>query len=158
MTRGSTAIVDGVAKANPQQAWNLTHTIDPTKVYPKFGPLPAVVEVRNQTGSWDVVGRTRQLLLSDGGSVVEHIIRADEPEVLAYRLSDFQKLFGKLVSGANAEWAFTPVAGGTRIRWTYTFHPLPRRGIIVGVIVRLFWGPYMKRVLPTIIAEVNRLA
>jgi hypothetical protein len=158
MSTGKTASVEGVTTANPQQAWNIANPVDPTKFYPKFGPLPAVVEVRNQTGPWDVVGQSRQLVLSDGGSVIEHIVRADEPDVFAYHLSDFQKLFGMLVSGADAKWEFDVVEGGTRIRWTYTFHPLPRCGWIVGLVVGLFWHRYMQRVLPTIIAEVNRLA
>jgi hypothetical protein len=62
------------------------------------------------------------------------------------------------VKGARAEWRFERVTGGTRIRWTYTFFPLPRAGWIIGLIVSLFWGPYMKRVLPDIIREVERVA
>jgi len=156
MTRAS-ATVSGVAKAPLERTWDVATPLTPVGYYPKYGPLPAVLEVHNQTGAWDAAGQTRQLMLSDGGSVIEHLVHVDRPETFIYELSDFQKLFGKLVSGARAEWEFTTVVGGTEIRWTYTFHPYRSGRVIVGAIVKLFWGPYMKRVLPGIIREVERV-
>lgn len=156
--RETSATVDGVAIAPLEATWDISVPIDPTRFYPKFGPLPAVIEVRDQTGGWDAAGQTRKLMLSDGGSVIEHTVTMERLSLFVYELSDFQKLFGKLVSGARAEWEYLAVSGGTRIRWTYTFFPFPRAGWIVGAIVRLFWAPYMRRVLPGIIREVERLA
>ncbi len=157
MTKAS-ATADGVTTASLARAWEVATPLTPVGYYPKYGPLPAVLEVRDQTGAWDAVGQTRQLMLSDGGSVIEHLVQVDRPETFIYELSDFQKLFGSLVSGARAEWEFSNVPGGTSIRLTYTFHPRRGAGLLVGAIVRLFWWPYMKRVLPGIIAEVNRRA
>jgi hypothetical protein len=148
----------GVARANLATTWAIAQPITPVGFYPKAGPLPAVVEVRDQTGAWDAPGQTRTLVLSDGGSVIEHTRVVEAPTFFAYELTDFQKLFGHLVSGARAEWSFTAVEGGTRIDWTYEFHPLPRAGLVVGAIVRLLWAPYMRRVLPGILAEVERQA
>lgn len=156
--RGKSASADGVAQATPKQAFEISGPVDPAKFYPKYGPLPAVVGVEDQSGSWDTVGRTRKLVLSDGGHVIETITDAASPTFFAYELSDFQKLFGKLVKGARAEWRFERVTDGTRISWKYTYFPLPGAGLIVGAIVKLFWAPYMKKVLPTIVAEVERLA
>lgn len=158
MTRFTSAVADAIAQSTPKRAWEITGPVDPSQFYPKFGPLPAVTEVRDQSGVWSTVGQTRTLMLSDGGSVVETITDAQSPTYFAYELSHFQKLFGKLVSGARAEWRFERVEAGTSIRWSYEFHPLPGRGWIVGLIVRLFWAPYMKRVLPPIVAEVERAA
>lgn len=155
---GKSAAVDGVARTTPKQAFEISGPVDPTKFYPRFGPLPAVVGVENQTGSWDTVGRTRKLRLSDGGHVIETITDAASPTYFAYELSDFQKLFGKLVMGARAEWRFERVTEGTRISWKYTYFPFRGTGFIVGAIVKLFWAPYMKRVLPTIVREVERLS
>jgi hypothetical protein len=152
------ATVDGVTKAALSRAWDVATPLTPVGYYPKYGPLPAVIEVRDQTGAWDAAGQTRQLMLSDGGYVIEHLVQVDKPTTFVYELSDFQKLFGSLVAGARAEWRFTEVAGGTNISWSYAFHPRRGAGLIVGAIVRLFWGPYMKRVLPGIIAEVDRRA
>lgn len=158
MAKSPSATVDGVAQTTPKEAWEISGPIDPTKFYPKFGPLPAVVAVEDQSGTWDTVGHTRKLMLSDGGHVIETIKSADSPTYFAYELTDFQKLFGSLVSGARADWRFERVEAGTRISWTYTFHGLPGRGWIVTLIVRLFWAPYMRRVLPPIVREVERQA
>ncbi|MES2170504.1 MAG: SRPBCC family protein [Actinomycetota bacterium] len=157
MTRAS-ATVDGTTTASLVRAWEIATPLTPVGYYPKFGPLPAVLEVRDQTGAWDAAGQTRQLMLSDGGYVIEHLVQVDKPETFSYELSDFQKLFGSLVSGARAEWEFSEAPGGTNIRWTYTFRPRRGAGLVVGAIVRLFWGPYMAKVLPGIIAEVERRA
>jgi len=156
MVRAS-ATVTGVTRAPLVRAWEAATPLTPVGFYPKSGLLPGVIEVRNQTGQWDAVGQTRKLMLSDGGHVVERTVQVDKPGIFVYELSDFQKLFGKLVAGARAEWEFTTVAAGTEIRWTYSFHPMPRAGIAVWLIVTLLWAPYMKRVLPGIIREVDRV-
>ncbi|MBU1586354.1 MAG: SRPBCC family protein [Actinobacteria bacterium] len=155
---GSSATATAMAKATPKEAYDISGPLDPTAFYPKSGALPAVVEVRDQTGSWDTVGRTRKLMLSDGGHVIETITDTESPVYFAYELSDFQKLFGALVKGARAEWRFEREAEGTSIRWTYTFFGKPGRGWIVALIVKLLWGPYMHKVLPPIANEVSRQA
>ncbi len=154
--RGATT--DAVAALTIADTYRIANTIDPTTVYPRFGPLPAVTGVRNQTGPWNTIGFTRQLMLSDGGSVIEQITDVTTPTFFGYELSDFQNIFGTLVSGASAEWQFSEIDGGTRIRWTYTFHPRAGAGLIVGAIVNVFWARYMRRVLPHIVREVERIA
>lgn len=155
---GSSATAVATASATPRQAYDISGALDPTGFYPRRGVLPAVTEVRGQTGPWDTVGRTRKLMLSDGGHVIETITSTDSPTRFAYELSDFQKLFGALVVGARAEWRFEREAEGTSIRWTYTFFGKPGRGWIVAAIVSLLWGPYMRTVLPPIAQEVSRQA
>ena len=155
---GSSATAVAMASATPKEAYDISGPLDPTKFYPKSGALPAVIEVRNQTGPWDVVGQTRMLMLSDGGHVIETITDTESPTYFAYELSDFQKLFGALVKGARAEWRFEREAEGTSIRWTYTFFGKPGRGWIISIIVALLWAPYMRKVLPPIAREVSRRA
>lgn len=155
-TTAQSARATGIAKADLGTTWRIAQPITPVGFYPKFGPLPATLEVRDQTGDWQSAGQSRQLMLSDGGWVVETTKVVTAPSFFAYELTDFQKLFGKLVHHARAEWTFTAVAGGTRIDWTYAFHPYRGAGLPVGLIVRLFWSRYMARVLPGIIAEVER--
>jgi len=158
-TRGSTAIAELVASASRTQTWNVATPLTPVGFYPKSGLLPAVIEVRNQTGKWDAPGQTRQLMLSDGGWVIEHTMNVEPNDFFAYNLTDFQKVFGALVDHARAEWTFTDVPGGTNIRWSYTF--VPKNSLakpVLAAIVRLLWGPYMRRVLPGIVAEVERQA
>ena len=174
LENGEGASAEGVAQASLEHTWNVAVPLAPPGFYPKFGPLPAVTEVRDQSGAWDAVGQTRTLLLSDGGSVVETITDYRRGEFFGYELTEFQKLFGKLVSGARAEWSFSTVplvaepkaaadagtaaATGTRIHWSYTFFPKRGMALIVGAIVALFWAPYMRRVLPGIIAHVEASA
>lgn len=155
--RGISASADALIRTRPKQAYEASAPLDPTRFYPRFGPLPAVIEVRNQSGRWNAVGRTRTLMLSDGGHVVETITDTNSPTLFAYELSDFQKLFGSLVSGARAEWRFEPSDGGTRVRWSYTFFARSARGWLVWLIVKLWWGRYMKRVLPPIANEIDHL-
>jgi len=138
--------------------WTVLVPIDPSRFYPKFGPIPATVAVREQTGPWHIVGQTRKLILSDGGHVVETITDVRPNAFFAYELTEFQKAFKLLVDHARAEWTYTETADGTLVQWTYTFVPRKNRGWAVGLIVRLWWGSYMRSVLPEIVHEAERLA
>lgn len=139
----------------PIVAWEFVAGLDPTKYYPSYGPLPAVVGVRDQTGDWHSEGQERTLLLSDRGHVVERLTDTQSPTSFVYELRNFQRLFGHLVSGARAQWRFDRVGHATRILWEYTFSPLPGRGWIVAAIVRLAWAPYMRRVIRRIAADAG---
>lgn len=131
---------------------------DATGFYPRFGPLPAVVEVTDVSGPFDVVGSHRMLHLSDGGTVTETVTAVDAPRFHGYRLTGFTGVFGRIVDHAEAEWRFVPEgASAARIRWSYTFIANNGRGWIVRAIVRLFWAPYMRRVLPPIARQAGPL-
>ena len=158
MANTASASASAVVAATPKQAWEISGPVDPTQFYPKHGPLPAVVGVRNQTGPWNTVGQSRQLQLSDGGTVVETITHANSPSYFSYELTNFTKLFGVLVEKARAEWSFERIAEGTSITWKYSFFGLPGRAWIVKLIVSLFWAPYMRAVLPPIAREVERVS
>jgi hypothetical protein len=156
--KGSTAIAELVARAPLAHTWDTATPLTPVGFYPKSGLLPGVVSVRHQTGSWDAPGQTRTLMLSDGGSVVEHTTNVERPGFFAYNLTDFTKLFKLLVESARAEWTFTAVSAGTNIHWSYTFFPRRGAGPVIGLIVRMLWAPYMRKVLPGIVAEIERAA
>jgi hypothetical protein len=114
--------------------------------------LPGVVEVRDQSGAWDAVGRSRTLVLSDGGTVTE-TLRVVTPPLFAYDLSRFTGFFGRLVASGRSEWRVAEHAGGSSIEWTYTFTAKPGWGFAVAAIMRLAWARYMRRVLPAIAAS-----
>jgi hypothetical protein len=154
---GSTAVAELVAHAPLARTWHTVTPLTPVGYFPKSGLLPAVLEVRNQTGNWDAPGQSRKLMLSDGGSVIESTTDVAPFSFFAYELTEFQKIFGKLVDHARTEWTFTEVPAGTNIHWTYTF--FPRNAVaksLLAVIVSLLWRPYMKKVLSGIVAEVER--
>ncbi|MEO8262245.1 MAG: SRPBCC family protein [Pseudolysinimonas sp.] len=154
----SSAKVEGFAPAKPDRTFAIMTPSDPTRFYPKTGLIPGIVKVHDQTGAWDAVGQSRKLILSDGGTVIERLKVVDSPRRFAYQLTDFTGFFGNLVAFADAEWDFDASVEGTRIRWTYTYHAQPKRGWIVRLVVALAWAPYMKKVLPGLIAEVARVA
>jgi hypothetical protein len=156
-SRSAGSSVEGIAPAPADFSWDVALQTPPPAFYKRFGPLPAVVGVQNQPETWDKAGYTRTLLLSDGGSVVETVTDSERGAFFGYDLSEFQKLFGHLVEGARAEWTFTPDGAGTRIRWSYEFHAKPGRAWIVRAIVSLFWARYMRRVLPSIISDIEAL-
>jgi len=139
---------------SPLVAWAFQAGLDPADYYPSYGPLPAVVGVRDQTGDWRTPGHERTLALSDGGHVIEQLTDVASPTFFAYDLRDFQKLFGALVEGARAEWEFVRTTEGTSIRWTYAFQARPGRRWLVAVIVRTAWAPYMRRVLARIASDL----
>jgi hypothetical protein len=154
----SSAKVEGFAPAKPDRTFAIMTPSDPTRFYPTFGPIPAIVRVEDQTGAWDAVGQSRKLTLADGGTFVERLKVVDAPRRFAYQLTDFTGFFGNLVAFADAEWDFDASIEGTRIRWTYTYHAQPKRGWIVRLMVKLVFARYMKRVLPLLIDEVRRVA
>lgn len=155
---GHGAQVQAIAPADPTITFDALTPSDPARFYPRFRVIPAVVSVSDQSGPWDAVGQTRTLHLSDGSSVVETTTDVDRPGFFAYELTDFTRVFGPLVNHARAEWRFDPVEGGTRITWSYTFFARPGRGWIVGLIVRMAWRAYMRRVIVGLVDEVRRVA
>jgi Polyketide cyclase / dehydrase and lipid transport len=158
-SRGSSAVAELTAAAPRQQTWSTATPLTPVGYYPKSGIIPAVVEVRDQSGNWDAPGQTRQLMLSDGGWVVETTMNVEPYQFFAYNLTQFQKVFGVLVHHARAEWTFTEVPAGTTIHWKYTYFPKNAAAKLpLALIIRLVWGPYMRKVLPKIVTEVERQA
>jgi len=155
---GHSATVNAVAAADPARTFDVVAPSDPSRFYPRFRVIPAVVAVTDQSGAWDAPGQTRTLHLSDGSTVVETTTDVERPGFFAYELTDFTKVFGPLVDHARAEWRFDPVDGGTRITWTYTFFGRPGRGWIVGLIVRAAWAAYMARVIVGLVDEVRQVA
>jgi hypothetical protein len=144
-----------MAAAPPDVSWDIALQTSPVEFYPRFGPIPGVTGVRSQPPTWDTAGFTRTLALSDGGSVVETVTDSTRGVFFAYDLSDFARPLGFLVAGGRAEWAFTTDGDGTRIHWSYAFYPLPGRAWAVGLIVRIFWSRYMRRVLTRITATID---
>jgi len=138
--------------APPSDVFRRLTQHDATRFYPRSGVLPAVVEVRDQTGGWDAAGQTRTVVMSDGGTFTETLRVVTEP-VFAYDLTEFTGFFGVLVARARSEWRVTADGDGSTIDWTYAFTAKPGRGLLVAAIVRLAWAGYMRTVLPPIAAS-----
>ncbi len=157
--RTSSAVAEARVRAPIDEVFAVVSTADPAAWYPRFGPLPAVIRVTERTAPFDRLGATRRLHLSDGGHVREEVTVVQAPTEHSYRLTGFEKLFGRLVESALAEWTFHDEApDATRIRWTYSFTARRGRGALVALIVALAWRPYMRRVLPPLARSAGPLS
>ncbi|WP_189240758.1 SRPBCC family protein [Planomonospora parontospora] len=147
--------VRAVSPADPQTSFRIGSTVDLTRIFTGFGPLPAVVSVANQSGTWDHVGVARNPVLSDGTSAYEQITAYDQPTGFAYEVSGFTNVLNRFVVGARGSWVFTPApGGGTAIEWTYAFRPRPFRGLAVRFFLAPLWRPYMRRALAAAVREI----
>lgn len=111
----------------------------------RYGPIPAIKAVRDQSGAWDAVGQTRTILLSGGGSMAETLTSYDEPHSFGYALSDIKGPMAPLARAVRGEWLFEALPAaqgtGTKITWRWTVHP--RTGLsapLLPVFGRLWKG------------------
>lgn len=127
------------------------------KILHRWGPLPAVAGTSDLTGPWTRAGSSRTVHLAGGHTVREQLTRHEPPGAehgrphghFAYRVSDISHpLLRLLASHARGDWHFEPAAGGTHVRWTYTFtarHPLAAPAL--AGFARWLWRAYMAQCL-----------
>jgi hypothetical protein len=153
MRRPVDVTVTASTSARPEAAFDVIAPIDLAAVLDRFLLVPGVRGVRDQTGSWDTVGRTRIVLLTDGSEVPERLTMVDRPRAFAYRIGPFPRPLGLLVAHAEGDWAFTAdPLGGTAIRWTYRFSAQPGRRAIVATMLAPLWRAYARRALDRCVA------
>lgn len=142
----------------PARAFEVVVPVDLSVVFRPWGPFPGVRGVRNQTGSWDRVGVSRNPNLTDGSTVTETLTEYDPGHSFAYELTDFTNLLGRLVVGVRGEWTFTSDGCGTLIRWTYEFKPRPGVRGLVRLGLAPVWRCYMLAALDRTITVVEQIA
>ncbi len=151
---GPSARVACVIDSALPKVWDVFIPVSLPDLFPKAkGPIPPVVDVRDQTGRWDEVGRTRTVVLGDGNTAREKITYSDpsggqaasDRAKFAYAVSGFTGPFAYLVREAHGHWVFTPGADGTHVGWTYGFRTasLVARPL-VGLMAWSFWKAYMR--------------
>jgi hypothetical protein len=154
-------MVRATAPATVEQTFHAAVPVDLTKIFTGFLFLPAVVEVRNQSGSWDHAGVSRNPVFSNGKGAFEQVTTYRPPTSFDYDVSKFTNILGRLVSGAHGSWTFSPdpsASGGpaTVIEWIYSFAPLPLRRSIVRILIAPVWRAYMRRALALTVREVEK--
>lgn len=149
-----TLTISATAKRDLATAWDRFVPAALSDVFPKSkGPVPAVINVTDQTGRWDEVGRSRRVHLGDGAVVTEEITLSNPSggatltngkAEFGYKVYGFQFPFGLLTSEATGFWTFSKRDGETQITWTYTFTPthLVTRPIM-SLLIATFWKAYM---------------
>jgi hypothetical protein len=156
-SRGVPVTVRATIDATPQRTFEVIVPINLALIFRGLGPLPAVVEVREQSGPWDHVGAHRRPVFSDGTAAFEQLTDYVPFSYFAYDLSGFTNILGRLVTGAHGGWQFAPIGGGgTAVTWTYTFLPLRLRYALVRFGVAPIWRLYMRRALVESVREVER--
>jgi hypothetical protein len=153
----TSASARGTTRAAPDDAYRALTGLDVPAHFPRFGPLPAVAAITEAPATWTEVGATRLVHMSDASRFREQLVVADGAR-LSYRLSGLTGLLGLLVSGGRADWRLAPYGAGTVVDWTYSFDPRPGRRPVVALVIALWWRRYMQRVMPAVVATLDRAA
>ena len=114
------------------------------RVLRRWGPVPAVTGTRDLSGPWDRAGSSRTVLLADGNTAREQVVRWERPRLFEYRIDRFTSAIARFVDHGTGRWEFAAMPGGSRLTWTYTF---TTRGALsaalIAPFVRTVWGRYM---------------
>lgn len=128
----------------------------PTIFRRRYGPIPPIKQVRDQTGGWDAAGQTRKVLLTGGGSMREELTRVDPPRSFSYTLTDIRGLLAPLVSWVEGEWLFTPKGTGTEVTWRWTVHPRFHLAAPLIPVFGRFWQGYARQALEELSEQLVR--
>jgi hypothetical protein len=120
----------------------------------RYGPMPPIVEVRDQQGAWESPGQTRVFVLADRGSMREEMLSIDRPHQFSNRLTVLAGPFKPAVSTVEESWTFREVGAGTEATWEWNLHP---RSVVARPLLPLvarFWRGYARGVLDQLADEV----
>lgn len=124
--------------------------VDLTSIFTGYGPLPAVIETRDQSGNWDGPGQTRTVVLADKSTARETLTLYERPRNFGYTVSEFSGSLGLLAEKAEGWWDFQEIgeSGTTDIEWHYTFYSRSWSAYpLLWFIARIFWQGYMRKAL-----------
>lgn len=107
----------------PEEAWMLVISADLVEVSQPWGPIPGVVEIREEEAGFPGKGLSRVLVNSDGSTVKERFVELDPPRLIEYTLTELTNAFRHITSGADAAFALEPAGSSTTtVTWVYTWH------------------------------------
>lgn len=153
--------VSALVTAPLELSWAVFVPIDLRDLFKGHRPLPAVVEVMDQTGPWDVAGSTRSVGLSDGRQLSEEVSVVKLPDGEHARFASvvrgFSGVIGALTSKARVHWDFEAESPNrTTIDLTYSFMPRnPAARVLLILVVRFLWRPYMTAALENLRAQIT---
>ena len=142
--------------APPEQVFEYVLPVDLSTVIKRWGPLPGVKGVRDQSGEWDHVGATRTILLEDGSEAQEKLVTYNPPHHFGYTLA-LGVPTSLLASNAAGTWWFHPAEdGGTDLEWAWAFVPRPGLGLFIEGVLAPLWERYADQALAAIATELAR--
>lgn len=124
----------------------------------RYGPMPPIVDVREQQGDFDTVGQTRLVVLADRGTMHEEVLSIDRPHQFSNRLTVLTGPFRPLVATVVESWSFQDVGGATEATWRWTLHPRTALSRPLLPVVARLWRGYARGVLAQLAAEVTGTA
>jgi Polyketide cyclase / dehydrase and lipid transport len=108
--------------------------------------IPPIREVRDQGGPWGVVGQTRTIVLSDGGTMRETLTSVQRPHHFGYVIGELRGPMKPLVERVEGRWTFEPAGTGTRITWSWDVTPTGPGRPAMPVFARM-WRGYARQAL-----------
>lgn len=120
----------------------------------RYGPMPPIVEVREQQGAWETPGQTRVLQTADGGTMREEMLSVERPSGFANRLTVLSGPFRPLVATIEESWAFRPAGEGTEATWEWNLYARNALGRLLAPMVGRLWLGYARGVLAQLSQEV----
>ena len=131
-------------------------SVDLPKIMGKYGLIPGVVGVEDQTGPMHVSGSRRILLLSDGSTAVEQTTSCDPPGELQYRLHELTNLFRHFVAEARGElWFRETGPATTSVEWRYSFFG---RSLVATLLLKVLIPWQYKGFLQSALTRARHLA
>jgi hypothetical protein len=119
------------------------------RIFSGYGPVPAIVDARIESGRPPAAGEIRLMSISDGSTLREEIVELVRPTRHRYRLVEgFAPPLSWLVRSATARWSFEEISSGTRVTWRFVFEPVSAlAGPLVNLAASLFFQPAQVRCL-----------
>lgn len=124
----------------------------------RYGLIPPIKEVRDQTGEWDAVGQTRVVVLAGGGSVREELTSVDPPRSFGYTLRDIRGPLAPLVSRIEGKWSFAPAEAKTvasTVTWQWTIYAKSAVAALALPVFARMWKGYACQVLEELSTQLT---
>ncbi len=156
MATPTTVRRSGTVSAPVEAVFEATLSLPLPQLYRRrYGPMPPIVEVRDQQGAWETPGQTRVFTTSDGGTMREEMLRIDRPNGFANRLTVLSGPFRPLVGTIEESWAFQSVGDVTEATWEWNLYPRSALGKLLVPVVGRLWLGYARGVLAQLQQEVG---
>lgn len=120
----------------------------------RSGPIPGIVDIRDQDGDWGSVGQTRTIVMADRGTAREELTAVSRPQEFRYRITDLRGPMRPLVAGIDGRWSFEKAGTGVRVTWSWRLTPTSRATARLMPLVGRFWRPWAARALENIEADL----
>ena len=121
----------------------------------RYGPMPPIVAVRDQQGSFDTAGQTRVVVLADGGAMHEELLALERPGRFSNRLTVLKGPFRPLVSTVEESWTFREVGSMTEATWEWNLYPRSALARLLLPVVARLWRGYAGGVLEQLAVETS---